>query len=117
MGQNVVRTSPLVSPHVNLAVNPASAGDSVLVAAVSNRKIRVLALALVSSAANTVTFKSSVAGAISGAFSFAANGGMVLPFNEHGWFETVAGEGLLVGLSAASAVGLQIQYVVLPVSV
>lgn len=108
---NVTRVAPLVTAHVNLASNPAAAGDSVLLSAVSGTKYRVLAAAVISAVANTVTFKSSTAGAISAAFAFGANGGFVLPFNEHGWFETAVGEGLNVNLSGATAVAIQLQYI------
>ena len=112
MAQHVVRVAPLKTAHVNLASNPASATDNALVAAVTNGAIRVLSMALVSTASNTVTMKSAST-AIGPAWDFAANGGMVLPFNEHGWFQTNVGEALNVALSAASKVAIQIQYIVI----
>lgn len=113
---NVTRTVPLVSPHVNLGANPASSGDNSLVAAVANAKFRVLSVAVVTTTANSVKFRSATAD-ISATFPLAANGGFVLPFNEHGWFETAAGEALQINMTTATATGVQIQYIRIPVSV
>ena len=111
---NVTRTSPLVSPHVNVAANPSTATDTELVAAATNAKYRVLSVAIVTTLANNVLFKSGTS-AISATFPLGANGGIVLPFNEHGWFETTAGQSLNFTTSAATACGVQVQYIKLPV--
>ena len=110
---NVTRTVPLKSPHVNLGSNPAGIGDNSLVAAVTNAKIRVLSVVVVSTSANSVKFRSATID-ISATFPLAANGGFVLPFNEHGWFETNVSEALQLNLTAAAAVGTQIQYIIIP---
>lgn len=92
----------------------ASQTDSSLVAAVAERKIRVLSLAFVTGAtgtAATVNSKGSGAGtAISMLFANAANGGAVLPHNALGWFETNVGEALTLTTGAGSATGVQIVY-------
>lgn len=97
---------------VNVA---ASQTDSVVVAAVTGKKLRVIALAMVAGATATdATFNSKPAGAgvaISALFANGANGGAVLPRNKEGWFETVAGEGLTVTTGAGSATGIHITYV------
>lgn len=116
MTTNVIRTVPLVSPHRNLGANPSSLGDNSLVAAISNAKIRVLGFAVVTTASNTVKFRSNTTD-ISAAFPLAANGGVVLPFNEHGWFETSVGQALQINLSAATSTAVQLQYTIIPTSV
>lgn len=92
------------------AFNASALGDTTLVAAVAGRKIRVLALVGVTTLANSVHFRSS-ATPIAGTFPLAANGGVVLPVNELGWFETAVGEALVVNMSVATAMGLQVIYV------
>lgn len=114
MGQNVVRSVPLVSPHINVLTNASASGNTQVVAAPSaTARIRVLALATVTTTATTVKFQSAT-NDITAGFPLSANGGLVLPFNEHGWFQTNPGEALNVNLSGASATGVQLQYIVLP---
>ena len=111
---NVTRTVPAVSPHTNLAANPSGLGATQLVAAVANTKYRVLAVAVVATTANAVKFQSAT-NDISATFPLGANGGVVLPFNEHGWFETNPGEALNINMGTATATGVQIQYLKLAV--
>ena len=110
---NVTSAAPLVTPHVNLGATPSTLGATQLVAAVAGTKYRVLSAAIVTSATNSVKFQSA-ANDITALWPLGANGGFVLPFNEHGWFETNAGEALNVNLSAAASTGVQIQYIKLP---
>lgn len=92
----------------------ASQTDSSLVAAVANKKIRVLSVAFVAGAvATNATFNTKPSGAgtaISMTFANAANGGAVLNHNALGWFETNAGEGLTLTTGAGSTTGVQIVY-------
>ena len=92
----------------------ASTTDGVVVAAVSGKKIRVLALAgQCGATATNITFNSKPGGAgtaKSMLFANGANGGAVLPFNPEGWFETVSGEGLSATTGAGSATGVQVVY-------
>lgn len=111
---NVVRTAPHKTPHVNVPLSTSSSGDNTVVAAIAGAKIRVLAAAVVSTLANVVTFKSGASTSISGAFPLGANGGIVLPFNEHGWFETATGEALVLNMGTATATGVQVQYIRIP---
>lgn len=92
------------------AFNDSASGDTTLVAAVAGRKIRVVALTAVTTLANSVHFRSN-ATPITATFPLAANGGVVLPVNELGWFETAIGEALAVNMTVATATGLQIVYV------
>jgi hypothetical protein len=80
---------------------PTATTDSILVAAVPLRKIRVRSVVLTQgTAAGGITFNSKPAGAgvaIAPAFTPAASAVMVIPdADKGGWFETLAGEGLSV---------------------
>jgi hypothetical protein len=110
---NVTSAAPLVSPHVNLGATPTTLGANQLVAAAAGTKYRVLSVAIVTTAANNVKFQSGSTD-ITATFPLAANGGIVLPYCEHGWFETASNEALNVNLSAATATAVQIQYIKLP---
>jgi hypothetical protein len=111
---NVTRSVPLISPHVNLGATPASAGANELVSATPKAKYRVLSVALIATTAVSVKFQSASTD-ITGTFPLGANGGLVLPFNEHGWFETNENQALNLNLGSAVATGVQIQYIKLPV--
>lgn len=84
-----------------------STGSGDTLALVSGKKIRVLAMFFVVAGATTVKFQSGATTDKTGAMSFAANGGISLPFNPTGWFETVSGEKLnhVLGSSVGIAGG------------
>jgi len=87
------------------AVSVSTLGDNTLIAAVSSKKIRVLACSLIAADATTIRFEDGAGGtALSGQMQVAANGGFVLPYSEVGWFETTAGTLLNLELSAANSV-------------
>lgn len=92
----------------------ASQTDSSIVAAVSNRIIRVLAVAAQCGAtATNITFNTKPGGAgtaISMQFQNGANGGFVLPEINAGWFQTNAGEGLTATTGSGSTTGVQLVY-------
>lgn len=110
---NVTRSTPLVTPVKTVIANPSTATTTSLVAAVTNRKYRVVSLAIVTTAANNVNLESGTTD-ITPVWPLGANGGIVLPYNEHGWCETAAGAALQVTTSAATAAGVLVQYVDLP---
>jgi len=94
------------------AIAASSSGNNTIVAAVSNKKIRVLSMTLSASAAVNGKFQSAAGGTdLTGLFYFAANGGMVLPHNPQGWFETAASALLNLNLSGAVAVGGCLTYI------
>jgi hypothetical protein len=96
---------------VRLGANPASAGDNSLVAAVASTKYRILAATLSASAASDAKFRSATTD-ISCLYSLPADGSsVVLPYNQHGWFETAVNEALNLNLQNAAAVGVQITYI------
>jgi hypothetical protein len=92
----------------------ASQTDSEIVAAVTGRRIRVLAVVLLCGAtATTITFNSKGSGAgtaITFQFQNAANSGAVLGDNEKGWFETSLSEALTVTTGTGSTTGVQVVY-------
>lgn len=91
-------------PQKFAAISGATSGDNTVIAAVTARKIRVLALYLVPLAAVTVRFESKIEDtltAASGVMSLAEKSVFVLPFNEAGWFETLAGAILNMELGGA----------------
>ena len=92
-------------------IDAATSGDNTLVAAVTGKKIRVLSLFLVASAAVTVRFESGAGGtALTGQMSLAANGVLSLPFNEQGHFETAAAALLNLELNGATSVDGALTY-------
>lgn len=89
-------------------------GSTTVVPAVPGLRIRVIAMDLVSSISVTIQWQSSTGPTIiSGPQAFAANGGIVRPFNQAGWFQTLVGDALLISLSGGAVVGGNITYVAL----
>lgn len=89
----------------------ASDTDEELVALVSAKKIRVLALAVQCGATATdVTFESSTT-TRKHKVPAGINGGQILPFNPVGWFETASGESLTCTTGAGSSVEITGVYV------
>lgn len=114
-GTNVVGATEdvsglIVESGVELAVKYAPidfavSGDNTVVAAVTNKKIRVLSLFLVAADTVTVRFESGAGGtALTGQMNLVANTGFVLPYNPHGWFQS--GEGALLNLELSAAVSV-----------
>ncbi len=89
----------------------ASDTDEELVALVTAKKLRVLALvAQCGGTATDITFESSTTTRIH-KIPAGVNGGQVLPFNPVGWFETAAGASLTVTTGAGSSVEISGCYV------
>lgn len=90
-------------------------GDNTLVAAVASRKIRVLALMMISGGTVNARFESGASGtALSGQMQLTAQSGFTLPFNPAGWFETASGSLLNLELSAGVSVDGMLTYVEVP---
>lgn len=89
------------------------AATATLVAAQgAGAKVRVVGFFLVSTSANTLTFKSGAAGtALTGGMALAANGQLSVPFNPEGWFETAANALLELSLSGATQVSGSLAWV------
>lgn len=95
-------------------LNASASGATELVATTglgARSKIRVLALALTTTAENTVSFKSAST-VITAAWPLVALGGMVLPFNDHGWFECAVNEALNFNQTVATACAVHIAYTI-----
>jgi hypothetical protein len=98
-------------------ISAASSGNNTLVAAVTSKKIRVLSMRLCPSAAVNWYLTSSNGGtAIYGdstnkITASAGGNGDGMNFNQGGWFETVAGEALVINLSGAVGVAGCLSYI------
>ena len=109
MAMNVVRVPPRETGVKNTFVTVTSLGSNEVIAAVAGRRIRVVGLAVITTLANAVKFMSAATD-ISATLPLGANGGVVLPFNEHGWFQTSEGEALNINLGTATSTGVQVVY-------
>ncbi len=89
----------------------AASGDQTILSAVSGKKIRVLGYALVTDTASALTWESGGSTAISGAMTFAANGGISAVPSKWGWVETLSGESLVLNVGTAATVGGHVTYV------
>jgi hypothetical protein len=112
MGQYVTSTPTRNSVIYSTFLNTASLGTTQILAGVTNQKIRVVSAAIVTTLANSVKFLSAATD-ISATFPLGANGGIVLPYNDHGWVQTNAGEALQINLSVATSTAIHVQYIVL----
>ena len=103
----------MVTPKF-VAINTSSSGDTQLVATDSTHKIRVLTYSLVCDAAVAVKFTKGAAGvAMTGAMSFAANGGITAGFAPCGHFETDTTHDLTLNLSGAVGVRGHLTYLLI----
>lgn len=104
-------TTPLVPKFA--IIDGATSGDNTIVAAVTGKKIRVLAAFFtMTGTAVTIRFESGAGGtALTGQMGPAAGQTIVLPFNPLGWFETAAATLLNMELSGAQSVDGAIIYV------
>lgn len=94
------------------AIDAATSGDNTLVAAVSGKKIRVLAVFLVAAGTVNVRFEGGAGGtALSGQMNLVANTGFVLNYNPVGWFETAVTTLLNLELSGAISVDGSLVYI------
>ena len=94
------------------AISSTGSGDTL--ALVSGKKIRVLSLFLLVAGATTVKFQSGATTDKTGAMSFPANGGISLPFNPIGHFETAAGEKLNHVLGSSVGIAGGFAYIEVP---
>lgn len=89
----------------------ASQTDSSLVAAVTDKKIRVISFRVMTGGtATNVTFNSAST-AISETFACGANGGISSAWSPTGHFETLAGEALTITTGAGSTSGVGVTYI------
>ena len=89
-----------------------TSGNNTIVAAVTSKKIRVLAAQLVASGTVNVKWQDGAGGTDKTGLAYlVANTGYVLPYNPAGWFETSVTTLLNLNLSGAVAVGGSITYI------
>lgn len=95
------------------AIAASSSGNNTLVAAVTSKKIRVLAYNIIGNGAVNAKFQSGAGGTDLTGLKYiaAAGGGICAPFNPVGWFETGSNTLLNLNLSGAVAVGGELVYV------
>jgi hypothetical protein len=95
------------------AIDAATSGDNTLVAAVTGKKIRVLAcLITMTGTAVTIRFESGAGGtALTGQMTPAQGQSFVLPYNPHGWCETAAGSLLNLELGGAQSADGVLNYI------
>ena len=94
-------------------IDAASSGDNTLVAAVTGKKIRVLAAFFtMTGSAVTIRFEDGAGGtALTGQMGPTAGQTIVLPFNPVGWFETSAATLLNLDLSGGQSVDGSLVYI------
>lgn len=93
-------------------VNALTNATTALVPAVADATIRVCSLIMLHGATEGTVILKSGSTTISPTFSNAANGGMVLPFNIYGWFQTTAiNEALNVTVSNSSDCACIVNYI------
>lgn len=101
----VVPTTTTVS-YTTKPIAVSASGVTELVALVAAKQIVVHQLSLVANAAVNAKFQSHTTPTdLTGLYYCAANGGIVLPWSDSGWFRTLTGEALDINLSTAVAVG------------
>lgn len=89
-----------------------SLSSTTLVVGVAGKRIVVVSAWLVASAVTQSKFQTATGPTdISGPAYDAQYGGIVLPFNAGGWFQTFVGDSLLLNLSPAVAVGGSLSYI------
>ena len=108
--QNVTSTPPKHRTVISTFVNASALGSTAVVNAIAGKSIRVVSAAIVTTLANNVKFLSAATD-ISATWPLGANGGIVLPYNDHGWVQTAEGEALNINLSVATATGVHIEYI------
>jgi len=98
--------SPLFAPVVASA-----GGGTTVVTNTGSRKLRIMAVNVIASAAVNVKWQTSSGADLTGLAYLATNGGYILGYNPIGWFETVAGDNLVINLSGAFPVGGHVTYI------
>jgi hypothetical protein len=113
MGQEDFADTWSVQLVKRAAIDAASSGNNTLVAAVTGKKIRVLAAFLtMTGTAVTIRFEDGADGtALTGQMGPAAGQTIVLPFNPVGWFETSAATLLNLELGGSQSVDGSLVYV------
>jgi hypothetical protein len=103
-----------ISPLQQAVINVNGAGDTVILAGVAGKQIKVYRLKMIVAAATTILFKDGST-VIDGPLSFSANEGMVLDFTGNDmppWYTTSTGNSLVMNCSVGVQVGGNFDYLV-----
>lgn len=94
------------------AISASSSGNNTIIAAVTDKRIRVLSCFLIAATAVTAKWQSGAGGTdLTGTVSLADTGGYVLPFNEGGWFQTDPNTLLNLSLGGSVVVAGSVSYI------
>lgn len=108
VGGNLIDEVPTVRSISRDFVTASALGNTQIVAAQgAGIRIRVLSLFLIATLATSIKFQSDTSD-ISALFPVGVNGGMVVPYNPHGWFQTAANAALNINLSVGTSTGCQV---------
>ena len=98
--------SPLYAPIAT------QTSGATIISGVTGRKLRVMSMNVIASIAVNVKWQTQTGPADLTGFAYlATNGGYILPYNQIGWFETLAGDSLNINLSAGISVGGSLTFV------
>lgn len=97
-------------PVKHALIDANSSGNNLVVAAVTGKRILVLAYNYVSNGAVNAHWRSASTAITGPMYMDGAAKGKVCPYNPKGWCKTAVGEALNLNLSAAVAVGGEITY-------
>ena len=99
------------TPQKYAVIDFAGSGNNELVAAVTGKKIRILAAFMISAGTVIARFESAADGtALSGQMTLAVNTGFCLPYNPVGWGETIISQALNLELGGAVSVDGMLVY-------
>lgn len=105
------RAFQIAKALTNASVSVSSSGDNTVVSGTSSQTVRVHKLVLIAAGAVSVTLKDGAGTSLTGAIPLTTNGSLSIDFPEgEPAFVTSAGNGFVVGLSAAVAVTGFVQY-------
>lgn len=107
VGEAYSGQNPVTPKYAPIAVS--SSGDQTIVAAVTGKRLLVLAYNYMANGTVNVKWRSNTTD-LTGLGYLIANTGKVAPFSQVGWFKTAVGEALNLNLSASVAVGGEVVY-------
>lgn len=109
-----INMTPVRSDLLTAVVSASATGDQSTITAVTNQIIRVYKLFLVTTLANSLTFKSGASTSLSGAIPLSANGAVCLDMDGQPWFETNRGDPFYINYSVATLVAGTVYYTQTP---
>src|SRR5436309_13726362 len=92
-------------------INATTSGDTVIVTGTAGKDMSVYGYTIVASTNSNVSFKTGSV-ALTGAMPLSANGGVARDVGPYPMFKTVAGDNLVISLSAVANVQGHLEYTV-----